>query len=395
MSRWGACFLVTLLLIPALAATAQEENVRDEFNAVSFSGNDGSLPWAGPWTEVGESDGPASGQVKVGSINCSASKCLQLSGGALGQPGAQREADLSTMVTAVLSLDLIVDAALFSTGTLRIQARESGSGTWVTLKGYTLLLQNGQFSESFDVSQYAGSEFEVRFVLSSLLGGDRAYFDEVTIEGTVAATSSSTSTSSSSSTSTSISISTSSSISISTSTTSAGGLVTSLPSTPDGVPGIVVPGITPSPPDNTTPTGQVEPPTDEGGATVAIPPGSVSPDDGVGDPTSSTSTTARDGIVIVPLSEPTSAIGGLREAGVGVLADYRSGMMGDTDFEDVEVLGASLEADFSMAVEVFEAMRLWIAALALVVTAAIVGGMDVVRTRASGEKPPHDDNSLS
>jgi len=375
MSRWGACFLVTLLLIPALTATAREENVRDDFNAVSFSGNDGSLPWAGPWTEVGESDGPANGQVEVGSINCSASKCLQLSGGALGQSGAQREADLSTMATAVLNLDLIVDATLLSTGTtLKIQARMSGSGTWVTLKSYTLPVQNGQFSESFDVSQYAGSELEVRFVLSSVLGGDHAYFDEVTIEGTVAATSSSTS----------------------TSTPSVGGVVTSLPSTPSiVVPSIVVPDITASPPDTTTPTGQVELPTDEGGPTVAIPPGSSTPGDGVEGPTSSTSTTAGDGIVIVPLSGPTSASAGLRQAGIGLLADYRSGMMGDTDFEGVEVLGASLKAHFTMAVEVFEAMRLWIAALALVVTAAIVGGMGIVGTRASGEKPPHDDNSLS
>jgi len=380
MSRWGACFLVTLLLIPALAATAQEENVRDEFNAVSFSGNDGSLPWAGPWTEVGESDGPENGQVKVGSINCSASNCLRVSGGLLGEAGARREANLSSLTTAVLSLDVNIEAALLSLGsTLWIQVRESGSVAWATLKTYALPGDKGQHSETFGISSYAGSQIELRFLLSSLLGGDRAYFDEVTIEGTVAATSSSTSTSSSSS----------------TSTTSVGGLVTSLPSTPDGVPSIVVPGITASPPDNTTPTGQVEPPADEGGATVAIPPGSISPGDGVGDPTSSTSTTARDGIVIVPLSEPTSASGGLREAGVGLLADYRSGMMGDTDFEDVEVLGASLEADFSMAVEVFEAMKLWIAALALVVTAAIVGGMDAVRTRASGEKPPHDDNSLS
>lgn len=392
MSRWGGCFLVTLLLIPALAAAAGSQDIRDDFKSVSFSGSDGSLPWAGSWVEIGESDGPTSGMIKVGSTNCSNNNCLRVSGGLLGEAGARREANLSSLTTAVLSLDVNIDAALLSLGsTLRIQVRESGSGAWATLKTYALLEDDGQHSETFGISSYAGSQIELRFLLGGLLGGDSVYFDEVTIEGTVAATSSSTSTSSSSSTSTSTSSSTTSS----TSTTSLLGVVTSIPSIPNVVPGIVVPDITASPPDDTTPTGQVEPPTDEGGPTVAIPPGSISPDDGVEDPTSSTSTTARDGIVIVPLSEPTAGNGGLREAGVGLLADYRSGMMGDIDFEDVEVLGANLEANFSMAVEVFEAMRLWIAALALVLTAAIVGGMDVVRTRASGETPPHDDNSLS
>jgi len=48
---------------------------------------------------------------------------------------------------------------------------------------------------------------------------------------------------------------------------------------------------------------------------------------------------------------------------------------------EIEVLGVSLEADFSMAVEAFEATRLWIAALALVIAAALVSGMDIRRSR--------------
>jgi hypothetical protein len=56
-------------------------------------------------------------------------------------------------------------------------------------------------------------------------------------------------------------------------------------------------------------------------------------------------------------------------------------MMGDMGMGEIEVLGVSLETDFSMAVEAFEATRLWIAALALVIAAALVSGMDIRRSR--------------
>jgi hypothetical protein len=51
-------------------------------------------------------------------------------------------------------------------------------------------------------------------------------------------------------------------------------------------------------------------------------------------------------------------------------------MMGDMEMGEVEVLGAELTAEFSMAVEVFEAARVWVAILALVIAAAVIGGVD-------------------
>jgi hypothetical protein len=71
-----------------------------------------------------------------------------------------------------------------------------------------------------------------------------------------------------------------------------------------------------------------------------------------------------------------SSEGGLREAAVGLLADYQPGMAGDLNLEGVEVLGADLAVDFSLAVEIFEAAKVWIAVLVLMVTAAVVSGMD-------------------
>ena len=51
--------------------------------------------------------------------------------------------------------------------------------------------------------------------------------------------------------------------------------------------------------------------------------------------------------------------------------------------EEVEVLGAELTADFSLAAEAFEVAKLWIALLTLVIGAVIVSGMDSRRARNS------------
>lgn len=69
------------------------------------------------------------------------------------------------------------------------------------------------------------------------------------------------------------------------------------------------------------------------------------------------------------------------------MADYRGGMMGDVDMGDAEVLGVELSADFSMAVEVFETARIWLAVLALMVAAAIIAGVDKHRTPATSSQP--------
>jgi hypothetical protein len=66
------------------------------------------------------------------------------------------------------------------------------------------------------------------------------------------------------------------------------------------------------------------------------------------------------------------------------MADYRPGSMGAPDTQPVEVLGVELDVDFSLAVEVFEAARLWIAILVLLITAALVSSLDRRRT-ARGE----------
>jgi len=63
------------------------------------------------------------------------------------------------------------------------------------------------------------------------------------------------------------------------------------------------------------------------------------------------------------------------------MTDYALGMMGDMDTDGIEVLGAELDAEFSMAVEVVESAKLWIALLALVIGAAFIGNLDRRRSQ--------------
>ncbi len=45
--------------------TSGTQTVLDQFNAISYANNDGSQDWAGDWQELGESNGPAYGDVNV------------------------------------------------------------------------------------------------------------------------------------------------------------------------------------------------------------------------------------------------------------------------------------------------------------------------------------------
>ena len=75
MRRFAGILVVTLLLaVPAITVSGQTGNYKDSFSSVSYDGNDGSYEFPGPWEELGDDGGVASGEVYVGEQNCSGSK---------------------------------------------------------------------------------------------------------------------------------------------------------------------------------------------------------------------------------------------------------------------------------------------------------------------------------
>jgi hypothetical protein len=350
MRRVLGCALVFFLAFPVLVAgaeTVSKETVADRFDSVSYTGNNGSRDWAGPWVEMGDDGKPETGQISVTGSNCSG-KCLKMTGGILSELAISRPADLSDFLDGHLSFYVHIEPALplISTATLYVEVWGKQSG-WKTISQFTFLTDAGTHQKSIDISAYLGSEFQLRFRLAGLVGEDTVIIDDVKIAGGVAVTTTTTTTSTST---------TSASTTPSTTTSSEARSAETVSTTTTTVP---------AESDRTSPTGndliddaRTELPIDNDQDSEAL--------TGGGEPT-----------------EPTLP-DGLRVTWVGLVADHPPGLMGELEGEGAEVLAVELDADFSLAVEVFEKARIWISILALVVAAAVIHGVDRHRSPEPG-----------
>jgi hypothetical protein len=348
-------------MAPALTASATESGqYRDDFGNGNYSGNDGSLDFSGPWSEFGDTGGPGGGNVHIGPEYCSNNECLHIEGGEgvlnLGlvttSYGVQRAADLSMFTTAELCFDIqVIPQEGITTAELWVQVYDGSR--WVTIKEFDLA-QSTNHHKTLDVTSYLSEAFQVRFkvpnaVESGLLGLDLFYngyttIDRVEIYGEMAAaTTTTTSTSSTSTTSTTLA---------STATTKPGAATTS-----------------------TTTAATATSRADDAAVTTTTMEGAGSGEETTTTTTGDDTSTTVVAIVAGPPTPPPNS--GLRDPGTGLLANYSEGMMGD--MAGVEVLGAELTADFSLAVEAFEGAKVWISVLTLLIGAAIVSGMDTRR----------------
>jgi hypothetical protein len=344
----GVLVLVTLIA-PSLAASAQNATeYRDDFGDGGYSGNDGDLEWGGPWVEFGDDGSPGSGLVHIGSESCSNNECLHMEGAGLlaASFGIRRSADLGDFAGAQLNFDIVtqvIDPVGLTHASLRVQVFDGAK--WLTVTEYDL---STSFSgaKAIDVSAFANEKFALGFEVPGLLGGGEvALFegdvaiDRVVLTGSMKTPEPTTTTSSSTTSTTSPTRRTTTTSTTSTSTTASN-------------------------------TASAQASVQSGSSAVA------------GDPTQTTTTTGeepqRDQALVPPGGAPPAppSGSGLRDPGVGLLVDYEEGMMGDMGVDEVEVLGVELTADYSMAVEAFEATHLWLAGLVLIITAAIVGGLD-------------------
>ncbi|MBN1314762.1 MAG: DUF11 domain-containing protein [Anaerolineales bacterium] len=159
---------------PALASGT----VRDEFNTVSFSNNDGTEDWAGNWYEISESDGASYGSVRVyyGRLR------LDNHSQRYTRPGAWRQADLSGATGATLSFNYWISGDTEYEDYAVVQVSNNGSN-WNTLEFFNY---RDSGSVSYDISSYISSQTSVRFQIYSQFYGSDEYFnvDNVQIEFT-------------------------------------------------------------------------------------------------------------------------------------------------------------------------------------------------------------------
>jgi len=336
---WGALVAV-LVLVPALTALGSTETryIKDSFDAVSYSGSNGDLPWAGPWTEGGDKDpleegsGPSGGQIHVGPEDCAvAAKCAHFEG--LGQTieGAslKRFADLSSHVYA--DTCFYVSNVIASGGSLEVFLTADGGGSWSKVHGFNLGTAFTCHDAIVIPEGYHTAGFGIMLVVSA---GEESVLtiDDVEIKGTVNEAGSTTTSTLASTTTTK-----------KATTTTTATTTTSLPASTTST--------------TTRPTS----------TTTTVP--------------STTTTVSQE---VVPLIGPTvPPNSGIRNAEHGLLARYdsRSFGGGGLGIEDIEVLGVEVTADFSITAEAFGAAKTGIAVLALIMGAAVVSGMDWRRTR--------------
>lgn len=169
------------------AASCPIETVGDSFPNVSYSQNSGSVNWSGNWTEVNESDGASAGIARVRSDLCSSGNCLRLgvpSGNnrqTYSNRGVYREADLSGATSATLTY-VYRRGRNSGSQTVVLSVSNDGGNSWTELESYFINSTNtSAVSASFDITDYASSNTQIRFLASGTDAVIGMYIDNLTI----------------------------------------------------------------------------------------------------------------------------------------------------------------------------------------------------------------------
>ena len=167
---------------------------RDEFTSVSYAGSNGTDNWSAlPWSELGEADGPAAGNVRVAATNMFGTAYALRIGSPLpaggGMPGstetfgASRALKLSGATAATLSFTVRRQLYAPSAGSLYLQATLDGV-TWYPVDAYAFSASDrAPVTKSYDFSGLMNGLPVIRFVADSTLNG-YVYIDNVQVEYT-------------------------------------------------------------------------------------------------------------------------------------------------------------------------------------------------------------------
>lgn len=194
-SGWPLAVAIALLLTNLSTVTAHaatNESWRDEFTlGGTWNGSDGTQPWSGPWSEVGDDLSPSSGLVTVtNNPSCPDPRCALLDGAAgPALPLAlERVADLSGASAATVTFDwarlLIVNPG----AEFRVRASSTGGPPWTTIWSVPLDQTDASADTStIDVSGYISPTTAIRFEIAVGASDSKVFFDNVEIVATFGA----------------------------------------------------------------------------------------------------------------------------------------------------------------------------------------------------------------
>lgn len=154
-------------------------NVRDAFSAQTYTNNDGSVSWAGPWDEDGSDDGsPTAGNVLV-----SAGGELQTQGSG-GSPTEviQRPVDLDGVDSATLSFDWRSPGTTEPDDIITIMVVNGGTTNTLdtfNLGGAPYRLSSG--STNYNITAFASTNTVIRFESVMSTDTEDFFFDNVDV----------------------------------------------------------------------------------------------------------------------------------------------------------------------------------------------------------------------
>ncbi len=350
--------VVFLVIFGSLTASAtSNESYKDKFESIGWGGSSGSLPWSGPWAEIGDDGDEKHGAVRVvSSGNCASGNCMSIDASLLPNVGARRTADTSIFGSAELRYDVNIIPGLDLGGILHVQVRP-GSGGWITLEQYPLGDETTD-NPQIDISDYAAGALQVRFLVTGLLSTSQVYIDNVEISGELLEESTTTTTTAPTTTTTTIDDPTTTTTRPRATTTTTDPTTTTTEE-PDELDQSTT--TTTTVPDTSTTT--TAPSEDGTPPTLVVAMGGGDGPPSPGGP-----------------SNPAAGAGGIRQAGRGLQANFDPGLFGQVGVVS-PITGVDFEARFSLAAEVIESTWVWMVLLATVIAWSIVSGMERRRSQ--------------
>ncbi|MDX1431229.1 MAG: C25 family cysteine peptidase [Gammaproteobacteria bacterium] len=164
---------------------------QDNFDVQLYSNNDGSQNWATNWLETGPNDNggsPTGGDIQIETdpdVGLVQSLRIQDNDNVI-----EREADLTGLTSAILSLDFRRDGLENANELVTVEVSANGGGTWAVLETFAGPADDaGYTSRSYDISAFIAANTRIRFsslgAANSMGNADDVRFDNVRIAGPI------------------------------------------------------------------------------------------------------------------------------------------------------------------------------------------------------------------
>ena len=152
---------------------------RDSFSAFAFNNSDGTQTWSSnPWQEIGESNGPGSGQVSVN--NYLGEDALMIR---QGGKGASRLVNLTGAESATLTFEY-AQVGIAAGETVVLEITTDGT-LWTQLATFNNTTTDTAFrSAGYDISSYIDTDTQIRFLATG--ANPQLYVDNLQVSYTTA-----------------------------------------------------------------------------------------------------------------------------------------------------------------------------------------------------------------